>query len=555
MLRSNRAFAPLLMMLVTAGTALSQGTPDRVARLAYSQHTLFRPAGFTEEVPAELNRPLTTADHLWTEAQGRAELETNNAEIRLNGRTGFTFLNLNDAATQIELTSGGLSVRLHTLASNEAFEVDTPQLALTLGQPGDYRVEVDDDSGVTTVTVRRGAGLITYGQKALQLAAGLQVRVTVIDNPSFLQRIGLFTSSAVALLTGGDATLSQSTAPPRDGFDEWCKTRADKLDASEAAQYVSRDVPGFADLDGQGEWRYSSFGWTWVPRNTPDGWVPFRYGRWTNVEPWGWTWIDSSQWGFATSHYGNWAYVDGTWGWVPGDIVARPHYSPATVAFATYQPGVVIYEESVVAWFPLTIGELVRFGVNYALRFIGGTAIRQSAFANGGAADASLDVNKQAQAQAQPGSNPGVNPTKSAALGPNAPIKGTEPTKGNHVVTRTPPPAAPPHFTERPNVRPLSAQPSQARSTPMPRTNPGSGLAPKLSIPSMKSVGGALDNVRASAGKAVKSMVPLKQTQPHGGQAKQPATSKGFLPGGKKPQASNQPKPAASNNNKSTKNH
>ena len=39
------------------------------------------------------------------------------------------------------------------------------------------------------------------------------------------------------------------------------------------------------------------------------GWAPYRYGHWTWVSPWGWTWVDDAPWGFAPFHYGRWVVV------------------------------------------------------------------------------------------------------------------------------------------------------------------------------------------------------------------------------------------------------
>ena len=59
----------------------------------------------------------------------------------------------------------------------------------------------------------------------------------------------------------------------------------------------------------------------------------YRFGSWRNLPPWGWTWIDEAVWGFAPSHFGRWARIDGKWGWLPGTGDAATEYSPAAVAF------------------------------------------------------------------------------------------------------------------------------------------------------------------------------------------------------------------------------
>jgi hypothetical protein len=48
---------------------------------------------------------------------------------------------------------------------NQVFEVDTPNLAFTLRQPGEYRIEVDPDGNATTIVMRKGQGEV-YGEDA-----------------------------------------------------------------------------------------------------------------------------------------------------------------------------------------------------------------------------------------------------------------------------------------------------------------------------------------------------------------------------------------------------
>jgi hypothetical protein len=89
----------------------------------------------------------------------------------------------------------------------------------------------------------------------------------------------------------------------------------------------------------------------WYPTVVVAGWVPYRYGHWAWVEPWGWVWVADEPWGFAPFHYGRWAYVRNRWGWVPGPRIGRPYYAPALVAFA--DGGGFGLSVGVSAWFPL----------------------------------------------------------------------------------------------------------------------------------------------------------------------------------------------------------
>ena len=313
--------------------------PSRVAQLRYIKGPVsFEPAGTDDWTSPTVNRPMTTGDKLWADRGARAELGTDSAKIRLNQVTGFSFLNLNDHITQIRLTQGSIQIRLRRLDDDESFEVDTPNLALSLLRPGDYRVDVNEDGDTTGVTVRSGAGEVT----AAGLALALRARQT-------------------ATFAGVDE-ISQDIEPigDRDDFDDWCQRRDRREEHVQTARYVSPDVIGYEDLDDYGEWRHvPQYGDVWVPTTVPAGWAPYHNGHWAWISPWGWTWVDDAPWGFAPFHYGRWAYVDGTWAWCPGPVATadatvapRPVYAPALVAWVG-SPQLGQSSGGGVAWLPL----------------------------------------------------------------------------------------------------------------------------------------------------------------------------------------------------------
>src|SRR5580698_2092341 len=136
--------------------------PGRAARLSYLTGTVtFQPGSVEDWVPATLNRPMTTGDRLWTEAGARAEMLIGSAAVRLSGQTNFAFLNLDDRSAQIQVSVGTVSVRLRRLNDDETFEIDTPQMALTLLRPGEYRVEVNEAGDATVASVRGGSAEAT----------------------------------------------------------------------------------------------------------------------------------------------------------------------------------------------------------------------------------------------------------------------------------------------------------------------------------------------------------------------------------------------------------
>ena len=93
--------------------------PGRVARLGFVRGNVsFEPAGTEDWVSAVINRPLTTGDKLWNDNDSFSELHLGSAAIRLGSNTGFSFLNLTDNMTQVQLTEGSLNIRVRRLGED-----------------------------------------------------------------------------------------------------------------------------------------------------------------------------------------------------------------------------------------------------------------------------------------------------------------------------------------------------------------------------------------------------------------------------------------------------
>jgi len=333
----RRAFALVAGAAILAFSGwVGADPPSRVARLGYLTGAVsFSPAGEADWVQATINRPLTTGDRLWADAGARAEVQVGGAMIRMNASTGMSILNLDDRIAQLQLSQGTLNVRVRRLDPNQVLEVDTPNLAFTLRQPGEYRIEVDPDGNATTIVVRKGQGEV-YGEDAAY----------VIDSRQPYRFMGT-----------GLREYQYVDAPRIDDFDRWSTDRDQGYDNTVSARYVSQDVVGYQDLDANGTWRAdATYGNVWVPNRVAAGWAPYRDGHWAWVDPWGWTWIDDAPWGFAVSHYGRWANLQGTWGWVPGPLRTRAYYAPALVVFvggSNFQLAISGGNVGGVAWFPL----------------------------------------------------------------------------------------------------------------------------------------------------------------------------------------------------------
>ncbi|WLE58491.1 FecR protein [Burkholderia plantarii] len=318
--------------------------PSRVARLDYlSGPVTTEPAGASDWSYAAVNRPLTTGDQLWNDRGGRSEMHIGSTAVRLDQSTSLALLNLDDSNAQLKVALGTLSTHVREVPPGSAYEIDTPNLALAINGAGDYRVDVAPDGASTTVTVRSGSATVYGDSGQMPIGPGQQVTFT-----------------GTGLQTAGSGA-----APAPDAFDQWGGARDAAEDRSISARYVSREIPGYQDLDANGSWHETpEYGAVWTPNSVPAGWAPYHTGHWIWQAPWGWTWVDDAPWGFAPYHYGRWAYVDNSWGWVPGPIVpaAPPCYAPALVAFVGGGGGGFDWSVGLaaggalaagIAWFPL----------------------------------------------------------------------------------------------------------------------------------------------------------------------------------------------------------
>jgi len=401
--------------------------PARVARLNwFNGNVSFQPASADTWAAATVNYPFTTGDNLYTDVGSRAEIRTGPNALRANWETSFGFLNLDDRAVQIRLTGGAVEVRLRRLEDDDSWEIDTPQGAITLLRPGDYRIETDPVRGATMLTVRSGDAAVSGSGNAFTV----HPRQTAYFQEGF------------------QSDIREANAD--DDFDDFVAVRNRIDDAVPPPVHVSDEMVGYEDLEGNGTWSDTvDYGWVWQPR-VEAGWVPYRYGHWAWVAPWGWTWIDDASWGFAPFHYGRWAMVSGYWVWVPGGISGQPVYAPALVVFAA-GPGV--------AWFPLGPREpyFRRYGapgrgageISYANQNIPGavTAVDRSVFVGSRPVHSAAQPVRPGQYGTIVGLTPEIPPTRESVTGPSTNRSIPVPSRGAMtrpvVVRSAPPPPAP----------------------------------------------------------------------------------------------------------------
>lgn len=324
--------ALLLALTFSAAVRADDDPPTRVARLSLTQGVVsLQAAGEGAPEEAELNRPITWGDRLLTDRGSRAEMSVGTAAIRLDENTDLSIANLDADIVQLELNSGTLGIHVRELGETETFEIDTPNAAVLLREPGDYRITVDSQNA-TLLAVRTGGADVDGGAGPIGVNDHQELRFTGVEQVVDVRALG-----------------------PLTGFDEWCIERERTLAERESTRYVSRDVVGYEDLDRHGIWwNEPGYGNVWAPTYISIGWAPYRFGHWTWIGPWGFTWIDHTPWGYAPFHYGRWAHVRNRWCWVPGPRHFRPVWAPALVGWHGGTPGVRDPSRpGSVSWFPL----------------------------------------------------------------------------------------------------------------------------------------------------------------------------------------------------------
>ena len=317
----------------------SSDPPTRVARISYVDGSVsLQPGGTGDWGSAPLNRPMTIGDKLWTDKDSRAELQTGVVSIHLGSMTALSFLNLDQAITQMRLAEGSINFRVKEIREGDVYEVDTPNLAFTVTKAGAYRIDVNENGDSTGITVIRGEGQVTASGNTYNLQPG--------------QR-GVFDGT-------NDVQSTMAQAPPPDGLDQWANDRDLGEQNSVSQRYVPQDMPGTEDLDNNGTWSEDGDnGPVWYPSDVSPDWAPYSDGYWSDVGPWGWTWVDAEPWGFAPFHYGRWGYIGDRWGWYPGPAFGPAIYGPAFVGFLgdDISFGFGFGGGFGVGWFPLGYGE------------------------------------------------------------------------------------------------------------------------------------------------------------------------------------------------------
>lgn len=297
--RLRRASAGMLVLWMTGTAALAAdaGQSGRIARINLLEGSGALQVGGVGDWSSDLQgRPLAAGDRIWIAADSRAELHVGSSALRLGAHTALQVLELDDRNTRLELSSGSATVRVRELAAEDHFEISTPAGDIDIVHPGSYHLDVDEQGRRAYLAVSDGRADVSSG----------------------VDRSSLDSGEAAELVAGAVPAIRPTGLRGADALDQWAADLDRREEQSSAARYVSREVVGYQDLDGYGEWMNDPvYGPVWAPV-VVSGWAPYQQGYWSWIYPWGPTWIAAEAWGFAPYHYGRWVQVRHGWAWAPG---------------------------------------------------------------------------------------------------------------------------------------------------------------------------------------------------------------------------------------------
>lgn len=334
----------LFAVVIAAGLAPSlpafaeEQPPARVGRVSVVDGRLgFHAVGETTWSAAAVNFPVATGGAFWTDPKSRAEIRIGGQSIGLANNTELDVVRLDQQVMQIAVPQGRIELHLRQLAAGSSVEIDIPRGGVWLLQPGIYDINAGTPDRPARIMVFEGSVRFAGGS----LDQGIK-------------------TGEMAVISGAETLTATIERAAPDAFVQWCRARDYREQRLAAPYHVSPRMTGYEELDAYGSWRaVPEYGEVWYPRSAPRGWAPYRDGYWTWLDPWGWNWIDAAPWGFAPSHYGRWAFLDGGWGWIPGSYIDAPVYAPALVAFLA-DPGSILTRAAAgpyVGWVPLGPGE------------------------------------------------------------------------------------------------------------------------------------------------------------------------------------------------------
>jgi len=328
--------AAAFLSLASIPTHAQPDPPAQAGRISYiAGNVSFQPVGSSDWGQAFPNLPLGPGDRIFTDSDGRAEIQVGQTFVRVGPNSDVSLIDSTPTGIYFGVAQGSVSLNVRGLWDGQSVYINTPNGSSTTSSPGEVRADVMPDQDATLFS--------TYDGDTVELITG---------TGGFAQYLAA--GQALELIGSNPVIPQWMDRAHWDELDQWGRTRDEQIAAAASYRYVSQEIPGAYELDAAGTWTPDTpYGAVWFPNNVQADWAPYHNGHWINHAPWGWVWVEDESWGYAPFHYGRWVSFNGRWGWVPGPPAAHPVWSPALVVFAGGQPGVSV-------WFPLGPGEPYR---------------------------------------------------------------------------------------------------------------------------------------------------------------------------------------------------
>ena len=137
------AAATSLLVLGCLPSRAQEDPPAQAGRLSIITGTVsIQPAGSDDWNQAELNWPIGPGDRIFTDNDGRAEIQLGQTFFRIGPNSDVTLTEDTASSIAVGVAQGAVHVRCQGLWQGQSLHLDTPSGSATLDQPGEMRVDV-----------------------------------------------------------------------------------------------------------------------------------------------------------------------------------------------------------------------------------------------------------------------------------------------------------------------------------------------------------------------------------------------------------------------------
>src|SRR5262245_23857517 len=174
----------LALLALCAPLVVRADEPDvQVARVSYAGGDVSYQRGDSDGWNAlGINTPLVTGDSLYTADDGRAEVHLGSGNVlRMDTGTQVDLVSNTSDLAQLGLRTGYLSLRARS--GGAGFEIDTPNGAATVLDPGVYRVELTNDTARYSVV--KGRLSVALSGQQLDVDAGETLTIEGMDEARY----------------------------------------------------------------------------------------------------------------------------------------------------------------------------------------------------------------------------------------------------------------------------------------------------------------------------------------------------------------------------------